>query len=326
MRLGDIVGAVELITTAKNPVALARAVMENSEHVCLAGSAAEKFGKSLNNASIEFANATYFRTEKRLRQLQRAIEENRMVLDHDLPTPKADTKGTDNRDMPTPKADTKGTNNRDMPTAKAGTKETNNRDMTTPKADTKEKNNRDMPTQKADTKGTEKHNDMPTPKADTNETYNRLDTAGGIAASCPEAFGTVGAVALDRHGNLATATSTGGLTNKAAGRIGDTPSIGAGFYADNSTCAVSCTGMGDYFLRACTAHEIHMRMKLTNDTLKEACDQAMVTVGELQGEGGVIAVDRYGNIAMPMNSAGMYRGYVRGNGAPKLGIYQSDMV
>src|SRR5690606_9134502 len=117
-------------------------------------------------------------------------------------------------------------------------------------------------------------------------------------------FGTVGAVALDRHGNLAAATSTGGMTNKRFGRVGDSPIIGAGTYADNRSCAVSATGHGEYFIRAAVAHDICARMRYGGRTLQEAAAEVIEEVGELGGTGGVIALDRAGNIAMPFNTEG----------------------
>ncbi|MBS1772497.1 MAG: isoaspartyl peptidase/L-asparaginase [Bacteroidetes bacterium] len=123
-------------------------------------------------------------------------------------------------------------------------------------------------------------------------------------------FGTVGAVALDAQGNLAAATSTGGMTNKKFGRMGDSPIIGAGTYANNNTCAISCTGHGELFIRAVVAYDISCLMEYKGLSLQEACDivvhDKLVKIG---GEGGLIAIDKYGNIKLPFNSEGMYRGY-----------------
>jgi beta-aspartyl-peptidase (threonine type) len=125
-------------------------------------------------------------------------------------------------------------------------------------------------------------------------------------------FGTVGAVARDRHGHLAAATSTGGLTNKMPGRISDTSIIGAGVYANDATCAVSCTGTGERFIRACVAYDIHARMRYLDDDVATAAGDAIVHGLEpLEGRGGVIVVGRDGRIAMPFNSTGMYRAWVR---------------
>ncbi|MEE9441984.1 MAG: isoaspartyl peptidase/L-asparaginase [candidate division Zixibacteria bacterium] len=135
-------------------------------------------------------------------------------------------------------------------------------------------------------------------------------------------MGTVGAVAVDQSGNLAAATSTGGMTNKRHGRIGDTPMIGAGTYADNNTCAVSATGVGEYIMRGMIAYDIAALMGYKNMPLADAADFViMKKFTELGGSGGVIAIDRAGNIAMPFNSKGMYRGYVLADGTKKLSIF-----
>ena len=134
--------------------------------------------------------------------------------------------------------------------------------------------------------------------------------------------GTVGAVALDRNGNLAAATSTGGTTNKMPGRIGDTPVIGAGTYANNQTCAVSCTGDGEYFIRAAAAHEVSALMKYRGLTLQEAAQDALDTVKQLGGSGGLIAIDTNAEIALAFNTKGMYRGYVDPKGNFIVQIYR----
>jgi beta-aspartyl-peptidase (threonine type) len=121
--------------------------------------------------------------------------------------------------------------------------------------------------------------------------------------------GTVGAVALDQNGNLAAATSTGGTTNKHAGRVGDSPVIGAGTYANNATCAVSATGDGEYFIRATVGHDVSALMEYRGMSLKEAAQTVLDKVAKLGGTGGMIAIDRQGNIALPFNTSGMYRGY-----------------
>ncbi|PKP26970.1 MAG: beta-aspartyl-peptidase [Bacteroidetes bacterium HGW-Bacteroidetes-2] len=123
-------------------------------------------------------------------------------------------------------------------------------------------------------------------------------------------FGTVGAVACDQKGNLAAATSTGGMTNKKWGRIGDTPMIGAGTYANNKTCAVSCTGSGEFFIRGVVAYDVSCLMEYKGLTLQQAADEVIMNrVLSIGGDGGLIAVDAQGNIAMPFNTEGMYRGF-----------------
>src|SRR5206468_2954990 len=133
--------------------------------------------------------------------------------------------------------------------------------------------------------------------------------------------GTVGAVALDQSGNLAAATSTGGTTNKRAGRVGDSPVIGAGTYANNATCAVSATGDGEYFIRVTVAHDVSALMEYRGMSLKEAAQSVLDKVAKLGGSGGLIAIDRLGNIALLFNTPGMYRGYVDPNGKYVVVIY-----
>ncbi|WP_429618832.1 isoaspartyl peptidase/L-asparaginase family protein [Serratia sp. 2723] len=136
-------------------------------------------------------------------------------------------------------------------------------------------------------------------------------------------FGTVGAVALDALGNLAAATSTGGMTNKAAGRIGDTPIIGAGCYANNATVAVSSTGTGEIFMRTVAAYDVSALIEYAGLTLQQACDKVvMEKLLALGGSGGLIAIDRFGNVALPFNSEGMYRGFGYVGDAPSVGIYR----
>jgi beta-aspartyl-peptidase (threonine type) len=138
-------------------------------------------------------------------------------------------------------------------------------------------------------------------------------------------FSTVGAVAVDSEGNLAAATSTGGMTNKRWGRIGDSPIIGAGTYADNRSCAVSATGHGEYFIRATVARDICSRVQYQGVSLQEAADTVINQVlVEMGGDGGVITIDAAGNIAMPFNTAGMYRASIDTNGKVFVGIYDDE--
>lgn len=138
-------------------------------------------------------------------------------------------------------------------------------------------------------------------------------------------IGTVGAVAVDKQGNIAAATSTGGMTNKRHGRIGDTPMIGAGTYADNNTCAVSATGVGEYIMRAMVSHDIAALMEYKGMSLKEAAEFViMKKFADLGGNGGVVALDKHGNIAMPFNSTGMYRGYMLADGTMELAIFEDE--
>lgn len=219
-------GAVAGVKRVKNPITLARAVMEKSPHVMMTGDGAETFAKE---HEIELVDPSYFFTQRRWDALQRVKEREAGV---EL-TAQADSDYEDRK------------------------------------------------------------------------------------------FGTVGAVALDIHGNLAAATSTGGMTNKRFGRVGDSPIIGAGTYADNRSCAVSATGHGEYFIRAAVAHDICARMRYAGLSLEEAANQVvMEDLVELGGDGGVIALDRQGNIAMPFNTEGMYRGSIDKNGTMVIKIYR----
>lgn len=137
-----------------------------------------------------------------------------------------------------------------------------------------------------------------------------------------EKFGTVGAVALDKNGNLAAGTSTGGMTYKMKGRVGDSPIIGAGTYADNKSCAVSATGHGEYFIRNVVAYDISALMKYQKMSLQNAADEVIMNkLKSIGGGGGIIAVDKDGNVAMPFNTAGMYRAYVTSEGKKEVLIY-----
>ena len=147
--------------------------------------------------------------------------------------------------------------------------------------------------------------------------------AGAEDADPARRHGTVGAVARDAHGNIAAATSTGGMTGKTPGRVGDTPVIGGGTFADNATCAVSGTGHGEVFIRWCAAHEIAARMRHAGQSLHDAAEQVVMQDLALnEGSGGLIAVDAAGNIAMPFNSPGMYRGCIERGGRARTFIYR----
>lgn len=199
-------GAVSGIRNVKNPVLLARTIMDKSEHVLLCGQGAEEFAKL---QGLQFEDDAYFYNQHRYEQWQQALKEDSVSLDH---------------------------------------------------------------------------ND--------------------------KKFGTVGAVALDVNGNLAAATSTGGMTNKKFGRMGDSPIIGAGTYANNNTCAISCTGHGELFIRAVVAYDISCLIEYKGLSLKEACNVVVHDkLVKIQGEGGLVALDKHGNIELPFNSEGMYRGY-----------------
>ncbi|MES2567255.1 MAG: isoaspartyl peptidase/L-asparaginase [Bacteroidota bacterium] len=216
-------GAVAGVQHIKNPISLARAVMEQSEHVLLTGNGAIEFAKKVN---AKFENDEYFFVQLRYDQLQEARKSNTMVLDH-----------TD---------------------------------------ENKEKK-----------------------------------------------FGTVGCVALDQKGNLAAGTSTGGMTNKKYGRVGDSSIIGSGTYANNKTCAISCTGHGELFIRSVVAYDISCLMEYKNLSLKEACKiVVMDKLVKIKGEGGLIALDSMGNVELPFNSDGMYRASKKQYEEIFVGIYK----
>lgn len=150
-----------------------------------------------------------------------------------------------------------------------------------------------------------------------------LDHDLGFSDPLDEKYGTVGAVALDRHGNLAAGTSTGGMMNKRWGRVGDAPIIGAGTYADNETCGVSATGHGEYFIRGVVAYDIAAMMRYGGLSLVEAANAVIHgRLGALGGTGGVIALDRQGNVAMPFNTPGMYRGHINTAGEMVVEIFR----
>lgn len=210
-------GAIGGVRHIRNPIKLARLVMEKSPHVMLVGAGAEEFA-ALNG--MEAADSAYFFTQRRWDSHQKALKEEKM--------------------------------------------------------------------------------------------------------SAADKHGTVGAVALDKQGNLAAATSTGGMTNKRWNRIGDTPVIGAGTYANNNTCAVSSTGHGEYFIRWAVAHDVSAMMEYKEVSIKEAASHIiMEKLAAAGGEGGVIGVDKSGEITMTFNSQGMHRGYVR-PGERYVGIYGDE--
>ncbi len=235
-------GAVAFVKNIRNPIRLARLVMEKTEHVLLAGEGANQFAEQLG---IETEPDEYFFTEHRWLQLQEAIGAGRIQLDHF-------------------------------------------------------------------TAETQRRRDLSEPGAVAVATGSSDDRKSQIANR--KSLGTVGAVACDKNGHLAAATSTGGMTNKKFGRVGDTPLIGAGTYADG-TVAVSCTGHGEYFMLGVTAYDVAARMKYKGLSLEKAARETIDHLTHIQGEGGLIAVDSHGNVTLPFNSEGMYRGSVAESGS-----------
>ena len=219
-------GAVAGVTTIRNPITLARAVMEQSQHVMLAGAGAEKFADT--QPAIARVPNSWFDTPQRRQQLDKAQAREKQATSAAIPT---------------------------------------------------------------------------------------VDGAY---------FGTVGAVALDAHGHIAAATSTGGMTNKRWNRIGDSPVIGAGTWADDR-CGVSGTGWGEFYIRAAVAHDICARVAYRGDALAAAADEVVNrVVPALGGDGGAIALDRDGNIAMPFNSSGMYRAWIKPDGSRGTAIFRDE--
>ncbi|MFL0353167.1 isoaspartyl peptidase/L-asparaginase family protein [Xanthomarina sp. GH4-25] len=215
-------GAVSLITGIKNPISLARDVMEKSEHVFLAGDGAMQFAKEL---SYKLEDASYFYDAFRHNQWLEIKDTDSFQLDH---------------------------------------------------------------AKKKDSK-----------------------------------FGTVGAVACDQDGNIAAATSTGGMTNKKWGRVGDSPMVGAGNYANNKTCAISCTGSGEFFIRGVVAYDVACLMEHKNMSLADASNEVInKRILEIGGDGGLVAVDSQGHIAMPFNTEGMYRASKSSMGTEEISIYK----
>jgi beta-aspartyl-peptidase (threonine type) len=230
-------GSVAGLHHVKNPISLARAVMEQSPHVMMIGAGAEEFAKQ---QGVELVPESYFYTEERWQSLQRALEA--------------------------------------------------------------EKQQQQTPPEQGQPQGPRTFWEHP--------------------AGREHKFGTVGAVALDQAGNLAAGTSTGGMTNKRFGRVGDVPVIGAGTYA-NERCAVSATGHGEYFIRYTVARDICSRMEYLDLPLLESANQVVMEVlVKAGGEGGVIAMDAQGNVAMPFNSSGMYRGYMGPDGVAAVAIFK----
>ncbi len=234
-------GAVAGLRRVKNPITLARAVMEKSPHVMMIGEGAEKFASEMN---IELVEEKYFWTKERWDSLQRIIKEE------------------------------------------------------------KEKQKTQNSKAKSQNSG--------------NGTLNfELETRNF------EKYGTVGAVALDKDGNVAAGTSTGGMTNKKYGRVGDVPIIGAGTYANNNSCAVSATGWGEFFIRLGVARDISALMEYRALPVQQAADTVIKQkLQNLGGDGGIIAIDKFGNMAVSFNSEGMYRAYVNSEGKPVVEIYK----
>ncbi len=277
-------GSVAGVTTIKNPISAARAVMESSPHVMMAGRGAEAFAQL---RGLEIVDPSYFYTEDRYRSLQSAKKGDSLLLEFD----------SVNRSL-----------------------EESKRKMDSVLKDKNPKEfNRYIDSLK---------NEIQKEAGKKKQIALHLDMIYGSELLMEhernnEKYGTVGAVALDRYGNLAAATSTGGMTNKRFGRIGDAPIIGAGTYANNKTCAISGTGWGEFYIRLVLAKSVSDLMEYKNLSLKAAADEmVMKQLPKLGGDGGLVAVDKNGNIAMPFCTSGMYRGYVKSDGKIFTAIYK----
>lgn len=268
-------GAVAFVRNVKNPIKLARLVMQRTEHILLAGDGANRFARQMG---VEMADDAYFFTEHRYEQLLRAREEGVVQLDHTAEEQKIIETVAEN-----PPAGVLSTAETLSGVSTVG--------VTSPQV-----------TKSFDGNGT-----ASAPQND-------------VATDTPQSKGTVGAVACDSSGRLAAATSTGGMTNKKFGRIGDSALIGAGTYADD-TCAVSCTGHGEYFILGVTAFDVAARMKYKDLSLEGAANETIARLTAIGGEGGLIAVDSRGNVVLPFNSDGMYRGCLLPDGSIKVSIY-----
>jgi beta-aspartyl-peptidase (threonine type) len=157
----------------------------------------------------------------------------------------------------------------------------------------------------------------------TQKNYDKvIEAKASMKEVKQDKLGTVGAVALDTHRNIAAGTSTGGMTNKRYGRIGDVPVIGAGTYAENGICGISATGHGEYFIRYVVAHDIATRMKYANQNIHQAANDVITSLKEKGGLGGVIGLDSAGNVVMPFNTPGMFRGYISLDGEPVVAMYK----
>ncbi|MCY1036214.1 isoaspartyl peptidase/L-asparaginase [Corallococcus sp. BB11-1] len=294
-------GAVAGVHHIQNPIDLARRVMEQSPHVMMVGEGAEAFARA---QGIPLVDAKYFYTEERWQGLQRALAQERAKA---VPQGSAPDTGTSPPVTPPPAAPGQpppvapGQPAATQPPAAPGH---------APAAPGKPPPA--VPGQPPTTQP------PPAPgKSPASSLEPGVDPVTG-----DHKFGTVGAVALDQEGNLVAGTSTGGMTNKRFGRVGDSPIIGAGTYADER-CAVSATGHGEFFIRYTVARDICARVEYQDLPLPEAANVVIHDVlAKVGGEGGVIAMDHQGNVAMPFNSSGMYRGYVGEDGAPTVAIFR----
>jgi L-asparaginase / beta-aspartyl-peptidase len=284
-------GAVAGVTTIKNPISAARAVMEKSPHVMMVGKGAEQFAKEQGQ---EIVDPSYFHTQSRWNGLQKAKREDSLQF---LFSNIFLTQSSMGQTLDSLKKRWKADSSKNYGAMKNTIDSLENEVQKNDELIQKFKQILD---------------DTTYSKSDLLQPENR-----------DYKYGTVGAVALDKYGNLAAATSTGGMTNKKFGRVGDSPIIGAGTYANNKTVAISGTGWGEYFIRLVMAKTISDMMEFGKMKLKQASDEMiMKRLPALGGDGGLIAVDKDGNIAMPFCTQGMYRGYVKEGGKKVVEIYK----
>ncbi|NRD66917.1 isoaspartyl peptidase/L-asparaginase [Corallococcus exiguus] len=302
-------GAVAGVHHIQNPIDLARLVMEKSPHVMMVGDGAEAFAQS---QGMPLVDAKYFYTEERWQGLQRALEQEKAKGAPPAEQGQPSTQGLSPAQPSAP----------GQPPAQGASPATPGQPLTPaqPPASAPQPGQPATPAQPSSpaqlpTQGA-------TPATPSQPQPGSSLTPGVDPITGDHKFGTVGAVALDMEGNLAAGTSTGGMTNKRFGRVGDAPIIGAGTYADER-CAVSATGHGEFFIRYTVARDICARVEYQDLPLPEAAsyvvNDVLVKAG---GEGGVIAMDRQGHVAMPFNSSGMYRGYISEDGTPTVAIFQ----
>ncbi|RUO89158.1 isoaspartyl peptidase/L-asparaginase [Corallococcus sp. AB018] len=302
-------GAVAGVHHIQNPIDLARLVMEKSPHVMMVGDGAEAFAQS---QGMPLVDAKYFYTEERWQGLQRALEQEKAKGAPPAEQGQPSTQGLSPAQPSAP----------GQPPAQGASPATPGQPLTPaqPPASAPQPGQPATPAQPSSpaqlpTQGA-------TPATPSQPQPGSSLTPGVDPITGDHKFGTVGAVALDQEGNLAAGTSTGGMTNKRFGRVGDAPIIGAGTYADER-CAVSATGHGEFFIRYTVARDICARVEYQDLPLPEAAsyviNDVLVKAG---GEGGVIAMDRQGHVAMPFNSSGMYRGYISEDGTPTVAIFQ----
>jgi L-asparaginase / beta-aspartyl-peptidase len=332
-------GSVAGVTTIRNPISAARAVMEKSPHVMLAGKGAETFAKE---QGLQIVDPSYFFTEERWKGLQRAKAQDSIKRNEEIAEMlkkignRVDTTGVifpimiDGRKINSKKeldAFLSDTTKKKSPGVKPSNKNGKPQSMNQPGNDkTVEGLNAIISEMMKDT-SSRMYKELQRGGLMPDSIRKKYETSSSLKQpeNRDDKYGTVGAVALDRQGNLAAATSTGGMTNKKWNRIGDAPIIGAGTYANNATVAISGTGWGEYFIRLVMAKSISDMMEFGKWSLADAANEMiMKRLPALGGDGGLIAVDKDGNVALPFCTEGMYRGFKKSDGTKEIKIYKED--